>query len=378
MQKGYECMVAHGARYVHVSQIPHYAFSSRIEEYAHGVYSLLCNAHGLGSVRSTKRLIRFIKEWRPSIIHLHNIHGYYLNFPLLFEYLKTADIPIVWTLHDCWALTGRCAHFTLANCSQWQTQCKECPSYSDYPRSLYKGNTTRNFILKEQSFTRLNHLYITTVSNWLNKLVQQSFLHEYPCRTIYNGIDTEVFKPTPSDYRKQWHAEDKVVILGVASQWTESKGWNEWIDLVRRLDKDQYTVVLVGVSRRQEQELPDHCVIIPKTNNISQLVQIYSAADIYINLAHQEAFGLTLLESMACGTPCISYDNTAIPETTTPETAIVLPDRDLNAVERAIHKAGRDRKRMTTEKCRNHVLQFFKQEEKIQEFIQLYEQILRS
>lgn len=372
MKNGYECMVAHGARYVHASQIPHYAFSSRIEEYAHGVYSLFCNAHGLGSESATKRLIRFIQDWQPSLIHLHNIHGYYLNYPLLFEYLKKASIPVVWTLHDCWAITGRCAYFTLSGCNQWQTQCRDCPAYSDYPRSLYRGNTQRNFILKEQAFTGLEHLSITTVSNWLNELVQQSFLRDYPSRTIYNGIDTDVFKPTASELRKQWNAEGKVVLLGVASRWTETKGWKDWIRLAQRLDKNRYTVVMVGASRRQQQELPDHCVMISKTDNRTQLAQVYSAADIYVNLAHQEAFGLTLLEAMACGTPCISYENTAIPETTTPETAVVLPDRDVDAVLREIAKAGREWKQQCSGECRKHVLTKFSNDDKIQEYIRLY------
>lgn len=372
MKNGYECMVAHGARYVHASQILHYAFSSRIEEYAHGVYSLFCNAHGLGSESATKRLIRFIQDWQPSLIHLHNIHGYYLNYPHLFEYLKKANLPVVWTLHDCWAITGRCAYFTLSGCHQWQTQCRDCPAYSDYPRSLLKAQTERNFLLKKQAFTGLNNMCITTVSNWLKEHVQQSFLQGYPCRTIYNGIDTEVFQPTASELRKQWNAEDKVVILGVASQWTETKGWKDWIRLAQRLDKNRYTVVMVGVSRRQQQELPDHCVVISKTDNRPQLAQVYSAADIYVNLAHQEAFGLTLLEAMACGTPCISYDNTAIPETTTQETAIILPDRDIDAVQRAIAQAGSEWKQQCSGECRNHVLNKFNNIDKIQEYLRLY------
>ena len=227
-------------------------------------------------------------------------------------------------------------------------------------------------MLKKQAFTGLNRLCITTVSNWLNEQVQQSFLQNYPCRTIYNGIDTDVFQPTASALREQWKAEDKVVILGVASQWTETKGWKDWIQLAQRLDKSRYTVVMVGVSRRQQQELPEGCVVISKTDNRTQLAQVYSAADIYVNLAHQEAFGLTLLEAMACGTPCISYNNTAIPETTTPATAVVLPDRDIDAVQRAITEAGREWKQQCSGECRNHVLTQFNNNDKIQEYIRLY------
>ena len=368
---GDTCMVAHGARYVRPSQLPHYGFSTKIEEYIHGVISLFGNAHGLGSRFATKRLIRFIRGWKPDIIHLHNIHGYYLNYSLLFDYLKEAKIPVVWTLHDCWAFTGRCAYFTLSGCAQWKKQCSHCPTYSDYPRSVIPWHTSSNFLLKKQAFSGLPSLTIVPVSNWLSGHVQQSFLRTYPRHTIYNGIDTKLFRPEVSDLRSQWNAEDKVVLLGVASQWTETKGWSDWLKLVRSLDNG-YCVVMVGVTKSQANQLPSWCIAIPQTEDIHQLVQIYSAADVYINLAHQEAFGLTLLEAMACGTPCISYRTTAIPETTTEDTCIMVEEGDLNGIIETVQSKGRMLKQERSEICRQHVVAHFNEENKIEEYENIY------
>ena len=371
---GYTCMVAHGARYVGPSRLPHFSFSSKAEEYTHGAISLFGNAHGLGSCWATRRLIAFIQKYQPSLIHLHNIHGYYLNYPLLFAFLKQADMPVVWTLHDCWALTGRCAHFTLSACNQWKTQCRTCPIYYDYPRSVLHSGTQRNFEFKKHAFNGIKNLTITTVSEWLHQQVTQSLLQAYPCQTILNGIDINCFSPQPSDWRKKWNAENKIVLLGVASQWTETKGWSDWIKLAQWLD-DSYRIVLIGVNEQQKRQLPSNCIAISHIADKHEMAKIYSAADVYVNLAHQEAFGLTLVEAMSCGTPCVSYNNTAIPETTTPDTCVVVPDGDLDAVIATIKAQGSSMKAERGEMCRQHVLSHFNEEEKIEEYMELYSRL---
>ena len=371
---GYTCMVAHGARYVGTSCLPHYAFSSKVEEYMHGILSLLGNAHGLGSRMATRRLIAFIQKWKPTLIHLHNLHGYYLNYPFLFDYLKQANIPVVWTLHDCWALTGRCAHFTLSGCEQWKTGCRKCPMYRDYPRSVLCGFTQRNFELKKHAFNGIKNMTVTTVSEWLNRQVAQSLLQAYPCQTILNGIDVQHFHPVVSDWRKRWKAEMKVVLLGVASQWTETKGWSDWLQLTRQLD-DTYCVVLIGVNEQQKRQLPSNCITISHIADKHEMAEIYSSADIYVNLAHQESFGLTLIEAMACGTPCISYNNTAIPETTTPDSCIVVDDGDIRSVVTAIKTQGRRMKDERGDLCRQHVMTHFNEEDKIDEYMKLYSRL---
>lgn len=366
-ENGYECVVAHGARYTHVSQLPHYAFSSKIEEYLHGVWSLFGNAHGLGSRLATRRLIRYLDRYQPDIVHLHNIHGYYLNYPLLFDYLKRTQVRVVWTLHDCWPMTGRCAYFTSSGCEQWKSGCAHCPAYKDYPRSLVSCGVRRNYALKKESFTQVKDMTIVPVSRWLEHIVRASYLAHYPVQTIYNGIDTELFRPMPAT-----QTDDRINILGVASQWTETKGWSNWLQLAQALD-DSFRITLVGVTEAQKKSLPSNCVGITRTDNIQQLVQLYSCADIYVNLAHQEAFGLTLLEAMSCGTPCISYRTTAIPETTTPETCICVPDGDLPAVLKAIETYGKTAKAEKGELCRAHVVKHFSEQRSLQQYLDLYQ-----
>jgi len=377
LERGYECLVAHGARYVHPTMLPHYCFSSKMTEYTHGLLSLLYNAHGLGSKMATHRLIRHISQWKPDIIHLHNIHGYYINYPILFDFLRSANIPVVWTLHDCWTVTGRCAHFTASGCSQWQTQCVHCPNYSDYPRSLTTRNTATNYETKKRTFVGLSNLTIVPVSNWLGDIIARSFLQDYPCDVIQNGIDTSLFRPLVSAWRSRWKARNKTVILGVASQWTSAKGWNDWMRLAHNLD-NRYRIVLVGVSDTQKRQLPDNCFGIKRTDATDELVRIYSAADIYINLAHQEAFGLTLMEAMACGTPCISYRTTAIPEITSPDVCTMVEVGDIDAVIQAIHQAERQFKKQCQETCIQHVTTRFNQQDKINQYLNLYTKLLHE
>ena len=372
-QAGYECVVAHGARYVHASQLPHFAFSSRLEEYMHGVYSLCCNAHGLGSRMATRRLIAFIKRYQPSLIHLHNIHGYYLNYPMLFDFLRHQSVPVVWTLHDCWAMTGRCAYFTVHQCDQWKEGCQHCPSYADYPRSIVPWGTERNYTSKRQYFAQAEHMTVVPVSRWLESVVRQSYLSGHRVHTVCNGIDTRLFRPLASTLREQWRAQDKTVLLGVASQWTQTKGWSDWLQLAQRLG-DRYQIVLVGVTEAQRMQLPPRCIGLKRTENLEQLVQLYSAADIYISLAHQEAFGLTLIEAMACGTPCIAYRTTAIPELIPPEHGICVADGDIEGVVKAVATFGTTAKQMHGTACREYVQSRFDEQENIQQYLTLYSQ----
>jgi len=374
-EAGYECAVAHGARYVRPSRLPHIGFSSVLEEYSHGLLSLCGNAHGLGSYRATKRLIAYMEQFQPSIIHLHNIHGYYLHYPLLFAWLKSHAVPVIWTLHDCWPMTGRCAYFTAQGCDQWQTLCHNCPIYSDYPRSLVHAGTIRNYRHKKEAFTQVENLTLVSVSRWLEEIAQRSYLSAYPVQTIYNGIDTTLFRPTESDWRSRWKAEQKIILMGVASQWTETKGWSDWLQLARRLD-DRYLIVMVGVTEKQRKVLPANCIGLPRTDDLTQLAQLYSAADIYVNMAHQEAFGLTIVEAMACGTPCVSYRTTAIPELVTPDVCTCVPDGDIDGIKQAIETYGRQAKQEKSAACQAHVSSRFDEKKSINRYFDLYTRLI--
>ena len=276
-------------------------------EFFHYAYnSLFKGEQGLGSVIATRKLVGRLKEINPDIVHIHNIHGYYLNYPILFNYLKEANIPIVWTLHDCWSFTGHSAYCDAVGCTKWKNGCGNCPNLKEYPIS-YTDNSKNNWIRKKEIVTGVPDMTIITPSKWLAELVKESFLSEYRVEVINNGIDTDVFKPTYGDFRKRYHLEDKKILLGVASVWEKRKGLDDFIKLSEMID-DSYRIVLVGLSDNQLKTLPEGIIGITRTNSVKELAEIYTAADLFLNLTYEDNYPTVNLEAQSCGTPVITYD----------------------------------------------------------------------
>jgi glycosyltransferase involved in cell wall biosynthesis len=285
--------------------------------YLHYAYTHITNKRGLGpaSRKSTIEFVKQVEQMKPDIIHLHNLHGYYLNIEILFDYLRYSKIPIVYSLHDCWALTGHCGYFDAVRCEKWKTGCFKCPqTHSIGSRGLF-DNSRYNWQRKRELFTSLPEKQMTLVthSKWLAGLVDQSYMQKYSTVVISGGIDTEVFKPATSDFRENYGVTDKVVLLGAASTWDRRKGLRDFVDLSLLLD-EKYKIVLVGLSSKQLRQLPDSILGFPRTESLEGLAQIYSAADVYLNLSCEETMGLTTVEALACGTPVIVYNKTALPE----------------------------------------------------------------
>lgn len=287
----------------------------------HGVYTRITDKTGFASTLSTRKLLNWLDEIEPDIIHLHCIHGYFINISLLFTYIKEKNIKVIWTQHDCWAFTGHCAYFDACGCEKWKTGCHDCEQLTTYPASRLMDNSKWNWKTKKELFTGAN-VTVVTPCEWLSELVKISFLREYPIRVIYNGIDTNVFKPTKSYFKKKNEIEAKKMILGVASEWTERKGLRDFIELDEMLDKKEYVIVLVGVSKKQVENLPKDIIALNRTNNIKKLVEIYSAADVYFNPTYEDNFPTTNLEATACGTPVITYDTGGSPESVDPRAVV--------------------------------------------------------
>lgn len=285
--------------------------NDKLGVYFHGLYSRLTGKTGFASKSATKKLLKRLDEINPDVVHLHNIHGYYINIELLFNYLKRKKIRVIWTLHDCWSFTGQCPHFTYVNCDKWKTKCYNCPMISSYPKS-FVDNSEWNYQKKKELFTGLD-LTIVTPSKWLANLVKESFLKEYPVKVINNGIDTNIFKPTESDFREKYHLEDRKIILGVASDWTEKKGLNDFIELSKILD-EKYKIVLVGLNKKQLREIPKNILGIERTNTPVELAKIYTAADVFFNPTYEDNYPTVNLEAIACGTPVLTYDTGGSPE----------------------------------------------------------------
>lgn len=305
--------------------------------YYHGLYTRLTDKTGFASKKATKRLIKKLDEIKPDVVHLHNLHGYYINIELLFNYLKKSKTRVIWTLHDCWAFTGHCPHFELINCDKWITGCYSCPQKKVYPKSI-KDNSQWNYQKKKELFDGLN-LTIITPCEWLANLVKKSFLKNYKVKVIYNGIDTNIFKPTSNDFKKRYNLENKKIILGVTSDWTKEKGLYDFFELSKILDDDKQQIVLVGLSDAQMKGLPQNIIGIKRTENQRQLAEIYSASDVYFNPTYADNFPTTNLEALACGTPVITYDTGGSPECISNENGETITKKmEMHDLKRKIEK----------------------------------------
>ena len=310
-------------------------FFSNFYEYAlHYYLSKFTGSERIGSYLGTLSLIHQIKRITPDIIPLHNIHGRYINIPLLFRYIKKSDIKVVWTLHDCWAFTGHCPHFSYQNCYKWKTGCYNCPRFKEYPDTIF-DDSKKMYNLKKRWFTGVNSMTLVTPSHWLADLTRQSYMKEYPVRVIHNGIDLSVFKPTDSDFRKEHHCEDKKILLGVAFGWGKRKGLDVFVELAKRLDS-QYQIVLVGVDERVQLSLPKNIISIERTQNQQELAQIYSAADLFVNPTREENYPTVNMESLACGTPVLTFRTGGSPEIIDDRCGAVVDKDDIDAMEREI------------------------------------------
>jgi glycosyltransferase involved in cell wall biosynthesis len=342
----------------------------------HGLQTRLFDRHGLASKSATKKLVQQIEKINPQIIHLHNIHGYYLNIEILFRFLKQANIPVVWTLHDCWPITGHCVYFDYAGCEKWKTKCSRCPQKTTYPASYFIDRSEKNFKLKNELFSSVSNLTLVPVSNWLANILKKSFLKNTLVKVIHNGINTGIFQPASNQiFRTEYKLNDKFIILGVASVWSPRKGLKDFVELSKRLSSN-FQIIIVGLTKKQIKKIPKNMIGIEKTENIQQLVELYTTSDIFLNPTYEDNFPTTNLESMACGTPVITYKTGGSPEAINEHTGVVVEKGDLNGLILAIDQIKENGKAYYSEACIKQVNQFFKKENRYQEYINLYESIL--
>lgn len=297
---------------------------------------------GCFSALSTFRFLRKIKRFQPDVIHLHNLHSDYINLPMLFGYIKRHSIKTVWTLHDCWAFTGHCPHFTMTACGKWKSGCHHCPSYKEYPASAL-DNAAYMYRLKKRWFTGVEDMTIVTPSRWLAELVKQSYLRDYPVEVIHNGIDLAVFKPTESRFREEHGiAEDQYMLLGVAFGWGEGKGLDVFVELSRRLDA-RFQIVLVGTDETVDRQLPENIVAIHRTQNQRELAEIYTAADLFVNPTREDTYPTVNMEALACATPVLTFRTGGSPECIDETCGSVVDCDDVDAMEREIVRICEER-----------------------------------
>lgn len=378
-QHGWECYIAYskgrdGIMPCSANIIP---IGNKWSTIWHGVMTRLLDRHGLASNQATRQFIKEIKRIQPDVIHIHNIHGYFLNYKILFDYLSSANIPVVWTVHDCWLYTGHCYHYAYAQCNKWMEGCNHCPQKREFPTSYLLDRSHRNFIDKRKAFTSVpQHLLnIVTVSEWMKDEIRHSFLKDYKCQVIHNGIDTTSFNiQNTEEIKAKYGLQNKHIILGVASIWSEEKGLKDFIRMASLLNTDE-VIVLVGIKEKEKNNLPHNIIAIPRTKNKLELAELYSAADAFVNPTWQDNYPTVNLEAIACGTPVVTYRTGGSIECITEDTGIIIEQGDTQGLINAVRDIRNKGKEYYSKRCREYALHHFNKEERYADYLALYNQL---
>lgn len=372
-KEGHICKIAYGRESV-PSIYRKFAIriGNEIDINTHVLKSRFFDSSGFESKRATKDFIGKLGDWKPDIIHLHNLHGYYINIPVLFEYIKNNNIPVIWTLHDCWAFTGHCTHFDRIGCNKWMNNvsggCGKCQRKKDYPKCVFLDRSAINLEQKKNCYNGVKNMTIVTPSRWLAGFIGDSILSQFPVEVIPNGIDTTIFKPIESDFRKRYGLENKKVILGVADGWNVPGRRDDFYRLSEILD-DSYKVVMVGYDPKKIHEAPERVLALPKTNNTKELAEIYTAADVFINPTYEDNYPTINLEAQACGTPVITYRTGGSVENVNP--LLIVDKGDVEGLKEKIELVNKKDFKMPEGLS-------IKKEDNYQRYINLYKKILSS
>ena len=362
---GYESYIAYG-RMAKPGVSNEIRIGSKIETYEHYAEHCLFDREGLASRRATKRLIQAIDNIKPDIIHMHNIHDHYLNYPLLFRYLAMINTPVVWTQHDCWAFTGGCMYFDMSGCEQWKSGCLNCKEN----RSLFGNKAAYQFKTKKALLRNIKNLTFVPVSDWLHGLLKQSVQNSRPIVTIHNGVDLTKFRPLYKTYN---YMSSKFKILGVAAIWDARKGFADFVELRSKLSED-YEITLVGLTSKQISSLPKGIKGIQRTQNVEELVQLYSDANVFLNPTYSDNFPTTNIEALACGTPVITYRTGGSPEAIDKKTGVVVEQGDINGLAVAIHKMKEYP--LSPADCRKRAEESFDKDKCFEKYVELYEKLI--
>jgi putative colanic acid biosynthesis glycosyltransferase len=350
---------------------------SEWDVYWHGLQTIVFDRHAFASKAATQKLIREIDRLKPDVIGLHNLHGYYINIEILFTYLKTTQIPVVWTLFDCWAFTGHCTYFDDIHCTKWIKGCSECPKKKKYPSSFFKDNSKSNYLNKKSLYGDFKNLQLVVHSRWLQNLVQQSFLRKVSTHHIFSGIDLDIFRPSTGDSEiiEKYQLKSKRIILGVASTWDKRKGLDDFIQLNNYLSYRQ-TILLVGLNKQQLKLLPSSIIGIERTENVNELAALYSTADVFVNPTWQDNFPTTNLEALACGTAVITYNTGGSPEAIDEATGFVIEKGNVKGLADAVITVLENGKDHYRNICRQRAEQLFNKNDRYGDYLKLYELLL--
>lgn len=333
ISNGHKCIIAYGEKNSIVKKTD-YRIGNEIDRYFHALSTRVFDNTGFCSKRVTKKFVKFIESYNPDVIHIHNLHGYYINIKILFEFLKKYNRPIIWTLHDCWAFTGHSAYCDAIGCNKWIDGCNKCAQVKDYPKS-FRDRSKKNWLEKKCLYASGLNMMIVTPSYWLADLVKKSFLNKYPIKVIHNGIDLNIFKALKSNIKDEYNIKDKKIILGVAAVWDRRKGLNDFLKLSKLID-DSWRIVLIGISKDQKKNLPPNILGLYKTDSTKQLAEWYSTADVFVNPTYEDNYPTVNMEAISCGTPVITYNTGGSPESLDANTGIIVKKGNVEEIFKAI------------------------------------------
>lgn len=345
----------------------------------HALKTRMFDRHGFASKNATVRFVQKLDRIQPDIIHLHNLHGYYLHVGSLFNYLVRQKSPVIWTFHDCWPFTGHCTFFEHYSCERWKTLCYDCPNIKGYPTSWWVDQSSRNYLEKKELFNAVRNLTIVTPSHWLANLVGQSFLQDHPIQVIHNGVDLERFYPDPDvgQLRLKMGIGNKKVILGVASIWDKRKGLADFVQLSERISEESM-IVLVGLDVKQLAALPQNSRIkgIARTENMEELRKLYSLADVFVNPTYLDNFPNTNIEALACGTPVVTYRTGGSIEAVAVECGYVIEQGNLGELLEKIGIICQNGQEHYRGICRRRAIDHYDKNDRYKDYLHLYESLL--
>lgn len=369
-QCGHDTMTAHRYETADVQYPANtVAVSSWWDCHVHNRLCRLTMLRGCFSARKTRRFLKKAAQFSPDLIHLHNINGNFIHLGMLFRYIKRTKAKVVWTFHDCWPLTGSCKHFDGIQCGKWETGCGNCPQKGqalvDLSAVMYRH--------KQKMLAGIEDLTIVTPSQWLADLAGRSYLGNYPIRVIHNGIDLSVFRPTRSTFREDNGLAGKKLILGVAFDWGRKKGLDVFTELAARLPQE-YRIVLVGTNDAVDAQLPANVISIHRTNDQKELAAIYTAADVFVNPTREDTYPTVNMEALACGTPVVTFRTGGSPEIIDDTCGCVVERDDIDSMLRKIQCICENG--MYTEEACLERAKLFDMNDRFDEYIQLYEELL--
>lgn len=344
--------------------------------YWHGAYTLLTDRHGFTSKLATQQFVQVARAIKPDLIALHNLHGYYIHLPTLFEYINQEELPVVWTLFDCWAFTGHCSYFDDINCPKWQTHCEKCPKHKNYPAS-WVDRSFENFNDKRKLFTSVNRMELITHSNWLGGLVRSSFLSGYPINVTPSAINLDLFRNLNSKLDEKYRLLGKKILLGCASTWSNRKGFQDFIKLAEQVSID-YQIVMIGLSSKELKLIPSNIIGLRRTESIEELAQWYSIAYAFINPTSQDNFPTTNLEALACGTPVITYNTGGSPEAVDEETGFIVNKGDIAGIITALENLEHLNYEKVAQACRDRAERLYDRRRRYLDYLAVFDRMVNT